>query len=109
VLYFEERLIKCLLDWVVVVMDQKVYELQRRSGRRRGLPSLEKAQGLGPCSAGIRGFKSLPPHFLWIFGILRRNSSPFIRVTREWNATRLTNVHIFCRVDCSKNAAGVII
>ena len=28
----------------------------------RGLPSLEKAQGLGPCSAGIHGFKSHPPH-----------------------------------------------
>ena len=46
--------------------NQKLYELQNEGNERRGLPSLEKAQGLGPCSVEIRGFKSLPPHFLWV-------------------------------------------
>gem|GEM_PF-1663646 len=28
----------------------------------RGLLSLEKAQGLGPCLVGVRVFESRPPH-----------------------------------------------
>jgi hypothetical protein len=29
---------------------------------KRGLLSLEKAQGLGPCLVGVRVFESRPPH-----------------------------------------------
>jgi hypothetical protein len=50
--------------------NQKVYEAGNKRGGRRGLPSLEKAQGLGPCSVGIHGFESHPPHILRVlFGI----------------------------------------
>ena len=64
--------------------NQNLYEPQKRGNEERGLPSLEKAQGLGPCSVEIRGFKSLPPHFLRILFRIQGQISLFF----QWSKTR---------------------
>ena len=62
--------------------NQKLYELQNEDGKRRGLPSLEKAQGLGPCSVEIRGFKSHPPHTYSGFNFCTYYSSVILSTLR---------------------------
>jgi hypothetical protein len=44
-------------------------EFNTGSVRRGGFRAWSKEQGLGPCRAGVHGFKSHPPHYLSFFSV----------------------------------------
>lgn len=64
---------------------------------------------LGPCSVGIRGFKSLPPHFLRVLSKIQGEIWLFPQGLKEGGMQQGSSlVCIFYRCCCSYYATGVV-